>query len=53
MYFGIASGSFIGGQMLHLAPPSELGFVAAGFPLVGLAIVLASTSVRPVNLPAE
>ena len=35
MYFGIASGSFIGGQLLHVAPPSELGFVAAGFPLVG------------------
>ena len=53
MYFGIASGSFIGGQMLHVAPPSELGFVAAGFPLVGLAIVLASTRVRRVSVPAE
>ena len=46
MYFGIAFGSFIGGQVLHVAPPSDLGIVAAGFPLVALVICSPSSRRR-------
>jgi MFS transporter, DHA1 family, inner membrane transport protein len=53
MYFGIAFGSFIGGQVLHHAPASELGIVAAAFPLVALAIVFANSRRRAVSQPAE
>ena len=52
MYFGIALGSAIGGQVLHVAPASELGVVAAGFPLLALAILFANSR-RRVSLPAE
>jgi predicted MFS family arabinose efflux permease len=52
MYFGIALGSAIGGQVLQVAPASELGVVAAGFPLVALAILFANSR-RRVSLPAE
>jgi MFS transporter, DHA1 family, inner membrane transport protein len=54
MYFGIAFGSFIGGQALHYAPPSELGVIAAGFPLAALVIVFATSRRRSsVSQPAE
>ena len=53
MYFGIAFGSFIGGQVLHHAPASELGVVAAAFPLLGLVIVFAGSRRRAVSQPAE
>ena len=54
MYFGIAFGSFIGGQALHYAPPSELGIIAAGFPLAALVIVFATSRRRSsVSQPAE
>jgi len=52
MYFGIAMGTAIGGQVLHVAPASELGVIAAGFPLVALAVLLANSR-RRVSLPAE
>ena len=52
MYFGIAFGSFVGGQVLHVAPVAELGIVAAGFPLVALAILFADSR-RRVAMPAE
>jgi predicted MFS family arabinose efflux permease len=41
MYFGIASGSFLGGTVLKYAPASELGVVAAVFPLAALVLLLA------------
>ena len=52
MYFGIAFGSFVGGQVLHAAPVADLGIVAAGFPLVALVIVFADSR-RRVAMPAE
>lgn len=42
MYFGIASGSFIGGQVLAIGGAGELGIVGAIFPLVGLTILAAT-----------
>jgi predicted MFS family arabinose efflux permease len=43
MYFGIALGSFVGGQALELAPPAELGLTAAVFSLAALGVLAAST----------
>jgi DHA1 family inner membrane transport protein len=43
MYFGIALGSFVGGQALQLAPPAELGLTAAVFSLAALGVLAAST----------
>jgi predicted MFS family arabinose efflux permease len=43
MYFGIALGSFVGGQALQLAPPAELGLVAAMFALAALGVLAVST----------
>jgi DHA1 family inner membrane transport protein len=40
MYFGVAAGTFLGGQLLKLIPAAELGLVAAAFPLVALPILL-------------
>jgi DHA1 family inner membrane transport protein len=40
LYFGIAAGAFLGGQVLKLMPAANLGFVAAAFPLLALAVVL-------------
>ena len=42
MYFGIALGSFVGGQTLKLSPPAELGIVAAVFSLGALGVLAAS-----------
>lgn len=39
MYFGIALGSFVGGQALQLAPPAELGLIAAVFALAALGVL--------------
>jgi MFS transporter, DHA1 family, inner membrane transport protein len=41
MYFGIAAGTLLGGQLLKVMPAAELGLVAAAFPLVALPILLA------------
>jgi predicted MFS family arabinose efflux permease len=43
MYFGIALGSFVGGQALQLAPPAELGLIAAVFALAALGVLAIST----------
>jgi DHA1 family inner membrane transport protein len=50
MYFGIAAGSFLGGQMLKVAPAAELGLVAAAFPLAALAILFANARFRKPSL---
>ena len=40
MYFGVAAGTFLGGQLLKVIPAAELGLVAAAFPLVALPVLL-------------
>ncbi|CAI2933707.1 MFS transporter [Aminobacter niigataensis] len=42
LYFGIAFGTVIGGRVLEFATPSDLGLVAAAFPLVALAVLALS-----------
>lgn len=42
LYFGIAFGTVIGGRVLEFARPSDLGLVAAAFPLVALAVLAVS-----------
>ncbi|MEJ6783807.1 MFS transporter [Aminobacter sp. Piv2-1] len=39
LYFGIAFGTVIGGRVLEFARPSDLGLVAAAFPLVALTVL--------------
>ena len=39
IYFGVAAGTFIGGQALQVGPASELGLIAAAFPIVGLVVL--------------
>jgi predicted MFS family arabinose efflux permease len=41
MYFGIAAGSFLGGQVLKVMPAAGLGLVAAIFPIASLPILFA------------
>ena len=56
LYFGIAFGTVIGGRVLELATPSDLGLVAAVFPLLALAVLLTGQrSLRPASTaqPAE
>jgi predicted MFS family arabinose efflux permease len=43
MYFGIALGTFVGGQAIELAPPAELGLTAAVFSLAALGVFAVST----------
>lgn len=43
MYFGIALGSFVGGQALEMAPAEELSLVAAVFSLIALCVLGTST----------
>jgi DHA1 family inner membrane transport protein len=50
LYFGIAFGTVIGGRVLEFARPSDLGLVAAAFPLVALAVLAASS--RSIRLAA-
>lgn len=53
MYFGIACGSFLGGRVLKYASASELGVMAAAFPLVALMVLTAQARLRrPVLAPA-
>jgi predicted MFS family arabinose efflux permease len=44
LYFGIAAGAFLGGQVLKVMPAANLGLVAAAFPALALAVVLASAT---------
>ena len=54
LYLGVALGSVVGGEVLRAGSPADLGWVAALFPLIGLAIVLAARSQRPAAVaPAE
>ncbi len=43
MYFGIALGSFVGGQALELAPAADLGLTAAVFSLLALCVLAVSS----------
>lgn len=42
LYLGIALGTVIGGRVLEFAQPSDLGLVAAAFPLLALVVLAAS-----------
>ncbi|MEO5807498.1 MFS transporter [Devosia sp.] len=42
LYFGVALGSVVGGQVLQHGTPADLGWVGAIFPLLGLAVLLAT-----------
>jgi predicted MFS family arabinose efflux permease len=42
MYFGVAMGTFLGGQVLEAFPPATLALIAMPFPLVALAVLAAS-----------
>lgn len=42
LYFGIAFGTVVGGRVLEFATPSDLGLVAAIFPLLALAVIWVS-----------
>ncbi|MGV8855299.1 MAG: MFS transporter [Devosia sp.] len=42
LYFGVALGSVVGGQVLLHGTPADLGWVGAIFPLLALAVVLAT-----------
>ncbi len=55
LYFGIALGTVVGGRFLELgAAPSDLGVLAAAFPLAALAVLYASRrSGRLAAAPAE
>ena len=54
LYFGIAFGTMIGGRVLEYGQPSDLGLVAAAFPVLALAVLFAGRRpVRVVAAPAE
>lgn len=42
LYFGIAFGTLIGGRVLEFATAADLGLVGAIFPIMGLAVLVAS-----------
>jgi hypothetical protein len=42
LYLGVALGSVVGAVVPRVGSPADLGWVAALFPLIGLAIVLAA-----------
>ncbi|WP_269930545.1 MFS transporter [Aminobacter sp. HY435] len=47
LYFGIALGTVIGGRVLEFARPSDLGLVAAAFPVLALAVLAVSVRHTP------
>jgi DHA1 family inner membrane transport protein len=54
LYFGIAFGTVVGGRVLEFATPSDLGIIAAAFPLAALAVLWASSRSRALApAPAE
>jgi predicted MFS family arabinose efflux permease len=53
IYFGIAMGTTVGGRVLAMAPPAELGAVAAIFPLVGLGLMALVRMREGAVAPAE
>ncbi|MBN9067540.1 MAG: MFS transporter [Rhizobiales bacterium] len=42
LYLGVALGSVVGAEVLRVGSPADLGWVSALFPLIGLAVVLAT-----------
>ncbi len=50
MYFGIAAGTFIGGQALHVLPASELGMVAASISALSFILLIAHQRVGRTKL---
>jgi predicted MFS family arabinose efflux permease len=46
LYLGVALGSLVGAEVLRAGSPVDLGWVAALFPLVGLAIILGAAGRR-------
>jgi predicted MFS family arabinose efflux permease len=44
LYLGVALGSVVGAEVLRAGSPADLGWVAALFPLIGLAILLAAAA---------
>jgi predicted MFS family arabinose efflux permease len=46
LYLGVALGSVVGAEVLRVGSPADLGWVAALFPLIGLAIVFAAAMRR-------
>ncbi|WP_119391889.1 MFS transporter [Taklimakanibacter lacteus] len=46
MYFGVAAGSLVGGRALTMGPASQLGIIAAAFPLVALLVLFATARLR-------
>jgi predicted MFS family arabinose efflux permease len=51
LYFGVAAGAAIGGQVLAYAGPVDLGLIGAIFPLVAAAVIWATDPARD-RLPA-
>jgi DHA1 family inner membrane transport protein len=46
MYFGVAAGSFVGGQALMVVPAADLAIIGAAFPLVALLVLFAKVLSR-------
>ncbi|BCH23807.1 MFS transporter [Mesorhizobium sp. L-8-10] len=53
LYFGIALGTVVGGRILEYATPSDLGLVAAAFPLAALVMLWVSRPSPVAVAPAE
>ena len=53
MYFGLAGGTFIGGEALKLMPAADLGLVAAVFPVAALGIMALHLRQRAAALTAQ
>lgn len=53
LYLGIALGTVVGGRILEYATPSDLGLVAAAFPLAALMMLWAGRSSPVAVTPAE
>jgi predicted MFS family arabinose efflux permease len=54
LYFGVALGAGVGGLVLQVGAPVDLGVVAALFPLAGLGVLLAEVrAARMAAVPAE
>lgn len=52
LYLGIAFGTLIGGRVLQVATPADLGLVGAALPLLALAVLVATRGRRPAGAAA-
>lgn len=52
LYLGIAFGTLIGGRVLEVATPADLGLVGAALPLLAMAVLAATRGRRPANAAA-